>query len=90
MKAGLLAQRSIFIGRELSAFTRAALHEGWMILTIDQSPELQPQNATEVLMHRFGVEGAGHAVPPCVSPGHIVLYGPENLPDSPPERREQG
>jgi LacI family transcriptional regulator len=85
MKAGLLAERPIFIGHELTAFTWAALREGWMTLTIDQSPELQAQQAMEVLMHRFGFEGASHAVPPYVSPVPIVLYGPENLPDSPPE-----
>ncbi len=85
MRADLLPQRPIFIGHELTAFTYACLRDGLMTLTIDQSPELQAQYAVEVLMNHFGFDGATHATPPYVSSVPIVLYGPENLPDTLPE-----
>lgn len=84
IRAGLLDRPPIFIGHELTPFTWASLREGWMTLTIDQSPELQVQYALEVLMNHFGVDGATHALPPYVSDVPIVLYGPQNLPDTPP------
>ena len=82
--ADILPQRPIFIGHELTAFTYACLRDGLMTLTIDQSPEQQAQFALEVLMTHFGLEGATHAVPPYVSTVPIVLYGPQNLPDTAP------
>ena len=35
-------------------------------------------------MNYFGFDGATHAVPPYVSSVPIVLYGPQNLPETPP------
>ncbi|MGL4310489.1 MAG: LacI family DNA-binding transcriptional regulator [Paracoccaceae bacterium] len=84
MKAAVLPRRPIFIGHELTAFTYQCLRDGLMTLTIDQSPEMQAQYALEVLMNHFGFDGASHAVPPYVSTVPIVLYGPENLPDTAP------
>lgn len=85
MRANLLPKPPIFIGHELTAYTYACLRDGLMTLTIDQSPELQAQYALEVLMNHFGFDGATHAVPPYASTVPIVLYGPENLPDTMPE-----
>lgn len=84
MRAGILPRLPIFIGHELTAFTWASLRDGWMTLTIDQSPELQVQYALDVLMNHFGFEGAPHAVPPYVSNVPFVLYGPQNIPDTAP------
>ena len=56
-----------------------------MTLTIDQSPELQAQFALDVLLNHFGFDHATHVEPPYVSTVPIVLYGPENLPDTRPE-----
>ena len=80
----ILSQRPIFVGHELTNFTWHALREGLMTLAIDQSPTHQADYAIEVLLNHFGFDGATHAVPPYVSDAPIVLYGPENLPDSPP------
>lgn len=84
IRADILPRRPNFIGHELTAFTYQCLREGSMTLTIDQNPELQAQYALEVLMNHFGFDGATHAVPPYVSNVPIVLYGPQNLPDTPP------
>jgi LacI family transcriptional regulator len=85
VRANLLPKPPIFIGHELTAYTYAYLRDGLMTLTIDQSPEFQAQYALEVLMNHFGFEGATHAVPPYVSTVPIVLYGPQNLPETMPE-----
>lgn len=85
MRANTLPRRPLFIGHELTAFTWRCLRDGLMTLTIDQSPELQAQYAMEVVMHHYGFEGAVHASPPYVSDVPIVLFGPQNLPDMPPE-----
>ena len=84
IRADILPQRPNFIGHELTAFTYQSLRDGLMTLTIDQSPELQAQYALEVLMNHFGFDGATHAVPPYVSSVPIVLYGPQNLPETLP------
>lgn len=84
IKADLLSQRPLFIGHELTAFTYASLREGLMTLTIDQSPELQAQFALEVLIHYFGYDGASRVAPPYTSTVPIVLYGPQNLPETMP------
>ena len=55
-----------------------------MTLTIDQSPELQAQFALEVLLSHFGFEGVTTMAPPYASTVPIVLYGPQNLPDTLP------
>ena len=84
IKADILPRRPIFIGHELTHFTHASLREGLMTLTIDQSPELQAQFALDVLLSHFGFEGVGDLTPPYISTVPIVLYGPQNLPDSVP------
>jgi LacI family transcriptional regulator len=85
IRADILPSRPIFIGHELTSWTHAFLRDGLMTLTIDQNPELQAQYALDVLMNHFGFDGATHAVPPYVSPVPVVLYGPQNLPDTPPD-----
>jgi LacI family transcriptional regulator len=84
IKADILPRRPIFIGHELTPFTHASLREGSMTLTIDQSPELQAQFALEVLLSHFGFEGVTDLAPPYASTVPIVLYGPQNLPDTLP------
>jgi LacI family transcriptional regulator len=84
IRAGILPRRPIFIGHELTPFTHASLREGLMTLTIDQSPELQAQFALDVLLSHFGFEGFSDLTPPYLSTVPIVLYGPQNLPDSVP------
>ena len=84
IKADILPQRPIFIGHELTPFTHASLREGAMTLTIDQSPELQAQFALEVLLSHFGFEGVTNMAPPYASTVPIVLYGPQNLPETLP------
>lgn len=84
IKADILPQRPIFIGHELTPFTHASLREGAMTLTIDQSPELQAQFALEVLLSHFGFEGVTTMAPPYASTVPIVLYGPQNLPETLP------
>lgn len=84
IKAEILANRPVFIGHELTGFTYRCLRDGLMTLTIDQSPELQAQYALEVVMYHYGFEGAVRAAPPYISDVPIVLYGPQNLPDSAP------
>jgi LacI family transcriptional regulator len=85
IKADILPKRPLFIGHELTAFTYSSLRDGLMTLTIDQSPELQAQFALEVLMHHFGFEGASRVAPSYPSTVPIVLYGPQNLPETMPE-----
>lgn len=84
MRAEILPQRPIFVGHELTAFTWSSLREGWMTLTIDQNPEVQAQYAIDVLMHHFGFDSANHVAKPYLSNVPIVLYGPQNLPDTQP------
>lgn len=84
IKADILQHRPLFVGHELTPFTHASLREGAMTLTIDQSPELQAQFALEVLLNHFGFEGVTDLAPPYTSTVPIVLYGPQNLPDSVP------
>jgi LacI family transcriptional regulator len=84
IKADILPRRPLFIGHELTHFTHVSLREGSMTLTIDQSPELQAQFALEVLLNHYGFEGATDLSPPYASTVPIVLYGPQNLPDSLP------
>jgi LacI family transcriptional regulator len=84
IRAGLLQHPPVFIGHELTAFTWDVLRSRTMTLTIDQSPELQAQFAMDVLLNHFNFAGATHIAPPYASTVPIVLYGPENLPDSAP------
>ncbi|MBU9699729.1 LacI family DNA-binding transcriptional regulator [Rhodobacteraceae bacterium HSP-20] len=84
IKSDILPSRPLFIGHELTPFTHVSLREGTMTLTIDQSPELQAQFALEVLLNHFGFEGVTDLAPPYTSTVPIVLYGPQNLPDSVP------
>ncbi len=85
ISADILHKRPVFIGHELTKFTHTMLRDGLMTLAIDQSPELQAQFAMDVLLNYFGFAGAIHVKPPYVSTVPIVLYGPENLPDTLPE-----
>jgi LacI family transcriptional regulator len=85
IRAGLLQHPPVFIGHELTAFTWESLRAGLMTMTIDQSPELQAQFAIDVLLNHFNFAGAVQVAPPYVSTVPIVLYGPENLPDTAPD-----
>ena len=77
--SGLLPRSPVFIGHELTPFTRAALRDGTMTLTIDQSPELQARLAVDILMQHFGIVKAAENTS-LSGPGvPFVLFGPENL-----------
>jgi LacI family transcriptional regulator len=83
--AGALADRAtrwppIFVGHELTRFTRPMLQSGVMTMVIDQNPEQQARFALDVLMHHFGNADMTHVRPPYRSPVPFTLFGPEYLP----------
>ncbi|WP_196053641.1 LacI family DNA-binding transcriptional regulator [Paracoccus lichenicola] len=81
IRSGVLAQPPVFIGHELTPFTRTALRDGTMTLAIDQSPELQARLAVDILMRHFGILDAEEKSVPLRPEVPFVLFGPENLPN---------
>jgi LacI family transcriptional regulator len=82
---GALADRNtqrppIFIGHELTKFTRPMLQSGIMTMVIDQNPEQQARFALDVLMHHFGNVEMADIRPPYVSGVPFTIFGPEYLP----------
>lgn len=81
--AGALAGRAtspIFVGHELTRFTRPMLRSGVMTMVIDQNPEQQARFALDVLMCHFGNADISHVQPPYESRVPFTLFGPEYLP----------
>ena len=83
--AGALADRnaqwpSVFIGHELTKFTRPMLQSGIMTMVIDQNPEQQARFAVDVLMHHFGNVEMADVGPPYISRVPFTIFGPEYLP----------
>ena len=74
-------QRPLFVGHELTPFTRQVLRSGQMTLTIDQNPEMQARHAVELLLRHFGFAGAAHSSTPLKSGVPFTLYSPENIID---------
>jgi LacI family transcriptional regulator len=80
--AGALADRRrlVFIGHELTRYTRPMLQSGVMTMVIDQNPEHQAPFALDVLMHHFGHAEIPDLRPPYGSRTPITIFGPEYLP----------
>ena len=79
LTAGLLKERPIFIGHELTHETRPMLRSGLMALAIDQYPEHQARFAVDVLLHHFGFSDAGALTTPYRSSISFQLYSRENI-----------
>ncbi len=45
----------VFVGHELTDYTRAALKEGIMDVVLDQAPEAQAQRALDIVLRRIGL-----------------------------------
>jgi len=80
LQAGLAERRPVFIGHELTKFTRPMLQSGTMTMVIDQNPEQQARFALDVLMHHFGNVEIADVCPPYVSKVPFTIFGPEYLP----------
>lgn len=83
--AGALADRNtqwppVFIGHELTKFTRPMLESGVMTMVIDQNPEQQARFAIDVLMHHFGNVEMADIEPPYTCRVPFTIFGPEYLP----------
>jgi LacI family transcriptional regulator len=83
--AGALSDRAtrwppIFVGHELTRFTRPMLQSGVMTMVIDQNPEQQARFALDVLMHHFGHIEMADLGPPYESHVPFTIFGPEYLP----------
>ncbi|MFO1046947.1 MAG: LacI family DNA-binding transcriptional regulator [Geminicoccaceae bacterium] len=83
--AGALADRNtqwppIFIGHELTRFTRPMLQCGVMTMVIDQNPEQQARFALDVLMQHFGNAHMADIDPPYTCRVPFTIFGPEYLP----------
>jgi LacI family transcriptional regulator len=85
IRAWLPAVRPVFVGHELTRFSRPLLLDGTMALIIDQNPEQQARFVLDVLMHHFGHTEFPGIAPPYRSDVPFTLYTPENpglpLPD---------
>lgn len=55
----------LYIGHELTDYTRSALRDGIMDVVLDQAPEAQAQRALDLILHRIGLT----KIKP--DPGHI-------------------
>ena len=49
------AREILFVGHELTDYTRAALREGIMDVVLDQAPEAQAQRALDLILRRIGL-----------------------------------
>ena len=45
----------LFVGHELTDYTREALHDGIMDIVLDQAPEAQAQRALDIILRRVGL-----------------------------------
>jgi LacI family transcriptional regulator len=45
----------LFVGHELTDYTRTALRDGIMDVVLDQAPEAQAQRALDIVLHRVGL-----------------------------------
>ena len=79
LRSGVLAQKPIFIGHELTHETRPMLRDGIMTLVIDQNPEHQARFAVDVLLHHFGYTEQTWLAAPYRSNVAFRLFSPENI-----------
>ena len=80
IRADILPRRPIFVGHELTPNTAGFLREGLMSVAIDQSPELQVRLAVNMILRHF--EAFVLSPAPVEAEVPIVLYGPENIPNT--------
>jgi LacI family transcriptional regulator len=80
LSAGGAARKPVFIGHELTRFTRPMLQSGIMTMAIDQNPEQQARFALDVLMHHFGNIEISDVRPPYPSKVPFTIFSPEFLP----------
>jgi LacI family transcriptional regulator len=78
IRAGLTTTHPVFVGHELTRFSRPLLLDGTMALVIDQNPEQQARFVLDVLMHHFGHTEVLGIAPPYRSDVPFTLYTPEN------------
>lgn len=80
--AAALAARGplVFVGHELTPYTRPMLQSGVMTMVIDQNPEHQARFALDVLMHHSGHAEIPDLQEPYESRTPITIFGPEYLP----------
>lgn len=65
----------LFVGHELTEYTRAALREGIMDVVLDQAPEAQAQRALDLILRRIGLT----AIEPDYAPIRFITITPEGL-----------
>ncbi|WP_424553607.1 LacI family DNA-binding transcriptional regulator [Shinella sp.] len=65
----------LFIGHELTDYTRSALREGIMDVVLDQAPEAQAQRALDIVLRRVGLT----AVEPDRNPIRFITITAESL-----------
>lgn len=65
----------LFVGHELTDYTRTALLEGLMDVVLDQAPEAQAQRALDLILRRLGIIG----IEPDKSPIRFITITAESL-----------
>ncbi|MGH6809356.1 MAG: LacI family DNA-binding transcriptional regulator [Ensifer adhaerens] len=65
----------LFVGHELTDYTRAALREGIMDVVLDQAPEAQAQRALDMILCRIGLT----TIEPDRAPIRFITITPEGL-----------
>lgn len=65
----------LFVGHELTDYTRAALRDGIMDVVLDQAPEAQAQRALDMILRRIGLT----TIEPDRAPIRFITITPEGL-----------
>ena len=65
----------LFVGHELTDYTRAALRDGFMDVVLDQAPEAQAQRAIDLILRRVGLTG----IQPDRNPIRFITITAESL-----------
>lgn len=69
------ARDLMFVGHELTDYTRAALRDGFMDVVLDQAPEAQAQRALDLVLRRLGLT----TIEPDSAPIRFITITPEGL-----------
>lgn len=65
----------LFVGHELTDYTRTALRDGIMDVVLDQAPEAQAQRALDLILRRIGLT----SIEPDLAPIRFITITPEGL-----------
>ncbi|MBM3096003.1 substrate-binding domain-containing protein [Ensifer sp. T173] len=65
----------LFVGHELTDYTRKALRDGIMDVVLDQAPEAQAQRALDLILRRIGLT----SIEPDLAPIRFITITPEGL-----------